>query len=209
MTDLFENEMKLRSEYPVIAGVDEAGRGPLAGPLVVAACVLPRNIDIANLNDSKRLSERIREELYDEIVSKALDFSIVEIDHKCIDQYNILGATMIGMKEAVAKLKVAIDLIIIDGNRLPENLPAKAEAIVKGDSLFASIAAASILAKVTRDRIMRKIHQEYPSYNFFHNKGYPTKEHLAALDIFGVCEHHRLTFKPVRDCLESLCVNEG
>ncbi len=201
MSMLYENEDILRKTYPLIAGVDEAGRGPLAGPVVVAACILPSDNPVLGLNDSKKIGESLREELYEIIIRLALDYSIVTVSNKDIDHYNILEATMRGMREAVIEMQLKPDIVLIDGNRIPFGMNGIVKSVIKGDGKYASIAAASILAKVTRDRIMRQIHCDLPCYNFAQNKGYPTKEHLAALSIFGVTEHHRLSYAPVRNCL--------
>jgi ribonuclease HII len=184
------------SHYENIAGVDEAGRGPLAGPVVVAAVIL--NSEIIGLNDSKKLSEKKRTLLFDEIIQKAKSYKIEIVPPKIIDEMNILQATLWGMEEAVLHLPVSANFSLIDGNKIPKRLIKNAEAIVKGDGKFASIAAASILAKVTRDRIMIKLHNEYPQYNFLSNKGYPTKEHMAAIRKYGITIHHRRSYKPVQ-----------
>ncbi|MBW6516204.1 MAG: ribonuclease HII [Candidatus Cloacimonetes bacterium] len=195
---LYTNELELREQFGLTAGVDEAGRGPLAGPLVVSACILDLQYSIPDLNDSKKISERIRETIYEQIIDTAIDYQVIIISVDEIDQLNILGATMKGMEEAVKGLRIKPDLVLLDGNRKPTGLP-DALPIIKGDSQYASIAAASILAKVTRDRIMREIHNLYPSYNFLKNKGYPTREHCKALVEYGITEHHRRSYKPVKE----------
>jgi len=199
---LYENEKEYRQKYGTIAGVDEAGRGPLAGPLVVASCILSEHSLLSQLNDSKKMSATNREIVYELIIESSVDYTIEIIEPEIIDELNILQATLRGMKNAVEKLKVAPDYVIIDGNRIPDNLPYKSEAIVKGDAKFASIAAASVLAKVARDRIMVELHKEFPLYNFQNNKGYPTKEHIAAIEEHGACKYHRKSFKQVRISLE-------
>ena len=197
MNLLYDNESLLNSQYKLIAGVDEAGRGPLAGPLVVAACILDLMRVIPGLNDSKKIPEHKREVIFREIVSSAIDYQVIIVPVEDIDRLNILSATMYGMEEAVKGLRMKPGLILIDGNRKPSGLP-EARTIIKGDGKYASIAAASILAKVTRDRIMRELHILYPKYNFHKNKGYPTREHFTALREFGVTEHHRRSYKPVQ-----------
>jgi ribonuclease HII len=200
MSILYQNELDDFSGYRFIAGVDEAGRGPLAGPLVVASCILEKGNILADINDSKILTERIREGLFDKILENSIDYQIAVIPVSQIDRMNILGATMQGMEMVVTKLCLKPDLILLDGNCRPVGLP-EALTVVKGDSLYASIAAASILAKVTRDRIMREIHKEYPEYNFLRNKGYPTREHMKAILEYGVTEHHRRSYHPVKSFL--------
>jgi len=195
---IFKNEVEFHKKYKIVAGVDEAGRGPLAGPLVVAAVVLPAKLRIEGLNDSKKLSEKKRELLFHQIIEKASYYKIVEISPEKIDELNILWATMYGMERSVLELDCEVDFCLIDGNRVPNGLQEFSEAMVKGDGRFASIAAASILAKVTRDRIMLRLHDEFPVYNFAKNKGYPTKEHVAALNRYGITPHHRKSYKPVQ-----------
>jgi ribonuclease HII len=186
----------------LIAGVDEAGRGPLAGPVVAAAVILDELQPIAGLADSKVLTERRRELLFDEIRAKALAFCIAQASVEEIDQLNILQATMLAMKRAVEGLRLKPHKVLVDGNRLP-TLVILAEAIVKGDALVPSISAASILAKVYRDRWCAEFHLEYPQYGFAGHKGYGTAEHLAALRLHGACQQHRRTFGPVRLVLQA------
>jgi len=186
--------------YRSIAGVDEAGRGPLAGPVVAAAVILYQDIIIPGIDDSKKLSESHREFLYEEIRQKAAGYGVGIVSEEIIDQINILQASLEAMKIAVCKLSVKPDFVLVDGNHSPDvNLPV--EALPHGDSLSMSVAAASIVAKVTRDRIMRKLDRMYPQYGFVRNKGYPTAQHLAALDEFGPCEIHRRSYRPVRERL--------
>ena len=182
------------------AGVDEAGRGPLAGPLVAAAVILDERNPIEGLADSKVLTARRRELLYDEIRAKALCCSIAQASVEEIDQINILQATLLAMRRAVEGLRLKPTLVLVDGNRLPV-LSMRAEAIVKGDSKVAAISAASILAKVTRDRWCAELDAQYPQYGFAGHKGYGTAEHLAALQIHGACPEHRKTFGPVTQVL--------
>ena len=180
----------------LMAGVDEAGRGPLAGPVVAAAVILDDLHPIAGLNDSKKLSAKRREKLFDEIKAKALCFSIAEATVQEIDEINILQATMLAMKRAVEALRLPPKLVLVDGNRLP-TLSIRAEAIVQGDALVPAISAASILAKVHRDRLCDAMHQRYPAYGFDQHKGYGTAQHLAALQAHGPADCHRMTFAPV------------
>ncbi len=177
----------------MIAGVDEAGRGPLAGPVTAAAVVLPEDAVIDGLNDSKKLSEKRREELFDVIRDKALAYAVYSVDEKRIDEINILQATFEAMRGAVGALDVIPDLVLVDGNRSP-GLELPCETVVKGDSKSMSIAAASILAKVTRDRYMRRIAEIYPGYGFEKHKGYGTKAHYEAIERLGICDIHRRTF---------------
>jgi ribonuclease HII len=195
---LYCNEDIYRKQFPIIAGIDEAGRGPLAGPVVVAAVILDPDRRISGLNDSKKLSAKKREFLFDQIIKNSLEYRMDIVPIEVIDKINILWATMQGMENAVHGLKLKPDFCLIDGNRLPRNLKFQAEAIVKGDGKIASIAAASILAKVTRDRIMMELHKEHPEYNFLKNKGYPTKEHIAAINKYGILDCHRRTFSPIK-----------
>ena len=176
-----------------ICGVDEAGRGPLAGPVFAAAVILPHGVNIPELNDSKKLTERIREKLYYEITEKALDFGVASADHKEIDDINILNATFLAMKRAIDMLNVKPDAVLIDGNCDP-GLCTQSMCIVGGDGKSASIAAASILAKVSRDRYMINIASEYPQYGFEKHKGYGTKLHYEMLREYGPSEIHRATF---------------
>jgi ribonuclease HII len=185
----------------LIAGVDEAGRGPLAGPVVAAAVILDELNPIKGLADSKKLTARRREQLFDEIRAKALCCSVAQASVQEIDELNILQATLLAMRRAVEGLRLAPKLVLVDGNRLPV-LVMRAEAIVKGDALVAAISAASILAKVTRDRWCEEIDQQYPQYGFAKHKGYGTAAHLAALQTHGACPEHRTTFRPVTDVLD-------
>jgi len=180
----------------LMAGVDEAGRGPLAGPVVAAAVILDDLNPIRGLNDSKKLTAKRREALFDEIRARALCCAIAEATVQEIDQLNILQATLLAMKRAVEGLRLPPKLVLVDGNRLPL-LPMQAEAIVKGDALVPAISAASILAKVHRDRLCQAMHQQYPLYGFAQHKGYGTAQHLAALQAHGPADCHRMTFAPV------------
>ena len=183
------------------AGVDEVGRGPLVGDVVTAAVVLDPNNPIIGLNDSKKLSEKKRDALYEQILEKALDVSVGRATPAEIDELNILHATMLAMQRAVAGLKARPDRVLIDGNRVPE-LDHEAHAVIKGDGLIDGISAASIIAKVVRDREMAQLDERYPQYGFAKHKGYPTKAHFEALATYGVLAEHRRSFKPVATALE-------
>lgn len=184
----------------VVCGVDEAGRGPIAGPVVAAAVILDPENPITGITDSKKLSEKKRLALSAEIKQKALAWSIAQCDVAEIDELNILHAAMLAMKRAVEALPVRPDKALIDGNRVPK-LTIAAEAIIKGDLKEACIGAASILAKVERDRQMLEWHERYPQYNFAKHKAYGTAEHLAALAKHGACPIHRRSFRPVREAI--------
>lgn len=191
--ELFDYDSELRKEYPIICGVDEAGRGPLAGDVYTAAVVLNDQVLIDYLNDSKKLSEKRREILYDEIITKADAYCIATASVEEIDRLNILNATMLAMKRAVEGLGLKPDLALIDGNKLPE-LECDCRYVIHGDAVSASIAAASILAKVSRDRYMCLLDEKYPQYCFSKHKGYGTKLHYEKIAEFGVSEVHRRTF---------------
>ena len=179
--------------FKCIAGVDEAGRGPLAGPVFAAAVILPENCFIPGLNDSKKLSEKKREELFDIICEKAVSYCIADISHERIDEINILNATFEAMNNAVNGLDVTPDYVLIDGNRI-KGMNVAHETVVKGDAKSVSIAAASILAKVSRDRVMYDAAKKYPQYGFDKHKGYGTKAHCEAILKYGPCKIHRRTF---------------
>jgi len=189
---LFENELLSRGEK-IIAGIDEVGRGPLSGPVVSAAVVLPLNCIIRGLNDSKKLNEKNRNRIYNEIMRKALAVSIGMANPEEIDSMNILNATKLSMKRAMSSFEIKIDHLIVDALTL-EDVPIKQTAIIKGDEKSASIAAASIIAKVTRDHIMTEMGQHYKLYGFERNKGYGTAEHISALKKFGPIAIHRKSF---------------
>ena len=188
----YEND-KYEKGYTAVCGCDEAGRGPLCGPVVAAAVILPKDLIIEGLNDSKKLTEKKRELLYDVIVEKALAFGIAEASPEEIDEINILNASMLAMRRAVEKLSLKADFCLIDGNS-SRGFEIPTETVVKGDAKSYSIAAASILAKVTRDRICLEQDKEYPEYNIAKHKGYPTKEHMDAVKQFGPSPIHRKSF---------------
>lgn len=186
--------------YRYIAGADEAGRGPLVGAVVAGAVILDENNPVTGLNDSKKLSEKKRQQLEIEIKQKALAWSVISVDAEEIDRINILQASLLAMKQAIESLSTAPDIALIDGNKCPE-LDCRVEAIVKGDSRVAAISAASILAKVERDRQMIELHEQYPQYEFDRHKGYPTKVHMELLNRHGPCPLHRKSFGPVKKLL--------
>jgi ribonuclease HII len=191
----YENKyIKMGHRY--IAGVDEAGRGPLAGPVVIAAVILPNNYNNDLINDSKKLTQKQRSELYGEIIKNALAYKIVTIDEATIDKINIYQASKLGMINAIKALKHPLDLVLTDAMPIGE-LKVEVVSLIKGDSKSISIAAASILAKVTRDELMNNLHKLYPQYGFDKHKGYPTKAHLAAIEKYGITKYHRLSYKPV------------
>ena len=191
--ELFDYDSERRRTFPVICGVDEAGRGPLAGDVYAAAVILSDGVLIDYLNDSKKISESRREKLYDEIISRADAYCVATASVREIDELNILGATMLAMRRAVEGLGKVPDLALVDGNRLPE-LPCKAECVIKGDATSASIAAASVLAKVSRDRYMKEIAVKYPQYCFEQHKGYGTRLHFDMLREYGPSPIHRMSF---------------
>jgi ribonuclease HII len=197
------HEKRLRYEgYKTIAGIDEAGRGPLAGPVVAAACIIPDNVQLANLNDSKQLSAEERVALFEQIVStEGVRFGIGIVEIETIDQINILQATFIAMRKAVENLPCLPDYLLIDGSQIPSFPNISSQALVKGDSLSVSIAAASILAKVTRDRLMEELDSKWPQYGFKQHKGYATASHIAAIEKWGPCPIHRKSFEPIKSIM--------
>lgn len=184
-----------------IAGVDEAGRGPLIGSVVAAAVILDPQNPITGLNDSKKLSAKKREQLFIEIKNKALAWSIAEATHSEIDEYNILNATLLAMQRAVDGLGITPNKVLIDGNKVPKTMTIPCEAVIGGDALYTEISAASILAKVTRDRQLIELDERYPQYGFAQHKGYPTKAHLQAIEQYGVLPEHRRSYKPIKVAL--------
>lgn len=190
----YSYEMNAKNKgYNAVCGVDEAGRGPLAGPVYAAAVILPEGCEIEGLNDSKKISEKKREKLFDVIIEKAVSYSIASVDEKTIDEINILQATYLAMRKAVEGLDVPADYALIDGNRMPA-LSIDGETIIKGDANSPSIAAASILAKVSRDRYMLELDKKMPQYQFAKHKGYGTKLHYEMLTEHGVSDSHRISF---------------
>lgn len=192
---MFDYENKYLSQgYKLIAGIDEAGRGPLAGPVCVAIVIMPLDKEniIDKINDSKKLTEKMREKLYDEIIAKAIAYHIEMVDEITIDTINILNATKLGMLTCINEISLKPDIVLIDAVKLDTDI--KCESIIKGDALSYSIACASILAKVSRDRLMLELDEKYPEYNFKKHKGYGTKEHIENLKKYGKCEIHRNSF---------------
>ncbi|QSX32445.1 ribonuclease HII [Shewanella avicenniae] len=194
-------EQLLVLEPGIVAGVDEVGRGPLVGDVVTAAVILDPSKPIVGLNDSKKLSDKKRDALYDIIIEQALAYSVGRASPAEIDELNILHATMLAMQRAVAGLAIRPERVLVDGNRTPDFSGIAADAIVKGDGLVAAISAASIIAKVTRDREMEALDKLYPQFGFAKHKGYPTKAHFDAIAQHGVLAEHRRSFKPVRQAL--------
>ncbi len=193
MNPLYESDEAVRNSVGIFCGVDEAGRGPLAGDVYAAAVILDPENPIEGLNDSKKLSEKKRDALYDEIIEKAKDYCIARATVAEIEELNILAATMLAMRRAVSGLEDTPSLALVDGNRMPE-LPCEAKTVVKGDAISASIAAASILAKVERDRYMKEMDEKYPGYFFAKHKGYGTKLHVEKIIELGPCPLHRPKF---------------
>ena len=191
----FEYELNAKSNgYKLVCGVDEAGRGPLAGPVCAAAVILPGNCIIEGLNDSKKLSAAKREKLYDEVKEKAIAWSVAYASVEEIESVNILNATYLAMNRAIEGLNINADYALIDGNRIPTGIKIPCETVVKGDALSYSIAAASIIAKVTRDHLMNEYDEKYPQYGFAKHAGYGTKAHTDAILKYGMCEIHRPSF---------------
>jgi ribonuclease HII len=201
--DYSEETLLYGEGFRAICGIDEVGRGPLAGPVTAAAVILDPNYIPEGLNDSKRLSEKQRERLYSLIIESSL-VSIIHVSVEDIDRLNILQASLLAMRRAAEGLATLPDYALIDGNKLPQGLPCAASALVKGDSKSVSIAAASIVAKISRDRLMTALGRENPGYGWEKNAGYPTKEHLLALRDLGVTPHHRRSFRPVHNILYPL-----
>ena len=197
---MLEYENNLYKEgVTLVAGVDEVGRGPLIGPVVACACILPVNFYHKDIKDSKKLSEKKREEMYKIIKENALAIGLGIVSEKVIDEINIYEATKIAMKEAIENLNITPEHVLIDAMKLELNIPST--SIIKGDAKSESIAAASIIAKVTRDHMLDEMDKEYPMYDLKNNKGYGTKKHLEALQIYGPCKYHRVSYSPVRNAL--------
>lgn len=195
----YENEAKNKG-YRTIAGVDEAGRGPLAGPVVAAAVILPDDFLLLGLDDSKKLTEKQREYFFEKIKEEAISYHIAVKSNEAIDRMNILEATKSAMYEAISGLDTKPDYVLVDAVALPK-LPVSSEVVIKGDAKSISIAAASVLAKVTRDRMMQRIHEEFPMYDFKSNMGYGTKRHMESIKTYGVSPYHRKTFAPIRNII--------
>lgn len=193
--------MDLIGKTMLVAGVDEAGRGPLVGSVVAAAVILDPNNPIEGLNDSKKLTEKKREKLFVEIKEKALAWAIAEATHQEIDELNILQASLLAMRRAVEALKLVPEHVLVDGNKVPKGLNMSCDAVVGGDALHAEISAASILAKVTRDHEMVDLDKQYPQFGFAKHKGYPTKAHFDAIAEHGVIDQHRRSYSPVKKAL--------
>lgn len=197
---MLEYENNLYNEgVTLIAGVDEVGRGPLIGPVVACACILPVNFYHKDIKDSKKLSEKKREEMYKIIKENAISIGLGIVSEKVIDEVNIYEATKIAMKEAIKNLNITPEHVLIDAMKLELNIPST--SIIKGDAKSESIAAASIIAKVTRDHMLDEMDKEYPMYDLKNNKGYGTKKHLEALLTYGPCKYHRVSYSPVRNAL--------
>ena len=200
MDDLYQYERNLIDKgIKLIAGVDEVGRGPLVGPVVTAAVILPLNYQLEGLTDSKKLTEKKRDKFYDIIMQDAIAVSIGMKDAEVIDEVNIYEATKLAMMDAINGLKITPEHVLIDAMPLDISIPHT--SIIKGDAKSLSIAAASVIAKVTRDRMMYELDQKYPMYNYKKNKGYPTKEHIEAINKYGIIDGYRKTYGPVRDYL--------
>lgn len=195
----YENEL-YKKGYKLICGIDEVGRGPLLGPVVTAAVILPIGYYNPEIKDSKKLSEKKREKLFDIISENAIDIGIGIVNEKTIDEINIYDATKVAMKKAIDNLKIKPDYVLIDAMKLDIDIPSN--SIIKGDALSESIAAASIIAKVTRDRMIDEIDKEYPMYDLKNNKGYGTKKHLDALNEYGPCKYHRYSYSPVHNSIK-------
>lgn len=190
------------SGYRAVAGIDEAGRGPLAGPVVAAACIFPKGLSLEGVDDSKKLTPKKRDALFEKITSDSrISFAVAFADHQCIDRVNIYQATILAMKQAVDQLPIQADYLLVDGLDLVHTVPSL--KIIKGDSRSESIGAASILAKVTRDRMMEDFDKRWPEYGFKAHKGYGTVRHLEALEKFGPCEIHRRSFEPIKSMVRN------
>ena len=207
MEDLYIYERNLiQKGYEKIGGIDEVGRGPLVGPVVAACVILPKNYQLDGLTDSKKLSEKKREKFYDILKQDAIAIGIGVVSEKKIDEINIYEATKLAMQEAIKNLKVKPDYLLIDAMKLETDIPAT--SIIKGDAKSLSIAAASVIAKVTRDRMLIELDKKYPMYDFKHNKGYPTKKHLEAIKKYGIIVEHRRSYGPIFNYLKEKGINQ-
>ena len=205
MEDLYIYEKELIQQgIKLIGGIDEVGRGPLVGPVVCACVILPLNYKLEGLTDSKKLSEKKRNLFYDILIRDAISIGIGIIDEKKIDEINIYEATKLGMIEAINNCKIKPEHVLIDAMKLDIDIPST--SIIKGDSKSLSIAAASVIAKVTRDKMMYELDKIYPMYNFKNNKGYPTKKHIEAIEKYGIIKEHRKTYSPVKEYIERVKV---
>ena len=200
---IFEREL-INKGIKLIGGTDEVGRGPLVGPVVACCCILPLNYELEGLTDSKKLSEKKREKFYDILIQDAISYGIGVIDERRIDEVNIYEATKLAMLEAIRKCQVKPEHLLIDAMKLDTDIPST--SIIKGDSKSLSIAAASVIAKVTRDRMMVELDKKYPMYDFKSNKGYPTKKHVEAINKYGIIKEHRKTYSPVKEYIERVKV---
>ena len=201
MEDLYKFEKDLiKKGIKLIGGIDEVGRGPLVGPVVACLCILPLNYKLEGLTDSKKLTEKKREKFYDILIRDAISYGIGIIDHNIIDKVNIYEATKLAMVEAIKNSKIKPEHILIDAMKLDTSIPET--SIIKGDAKSLSIAAASVIAKVTRDRMLIELDKKHPMYDFKHNKGYPTKKHIEAINNYGIIDEHRKTYSPVKEYLE-------
>ncbi|MBQ8891736.1 MAG: ribonuclease HII [Bacilli bacterium] len=201
MEDLYVYEKELiKQDVKLIGGIDEVGRGPLVGPVVAACVILPLNYKLEGLTDSKKLSEKKREKFYDILIHDAVSYGIGIVDEVKIDEVNIYEATKIAMCDAINNCKIKPEHVLIDAMKLNINIPST--SIIKGDAKSLSIAAASVIAKVTRDRMMIELDKKYPMYDFKHNKGYPTKKHVEAINKYGIIKEHRKTYFPVKEYIE-------
>ncbi|MBQ6929073.1 MAG: ribonuclease HII [Oscillospiraceae bacterium] len=194
MNDLFLYDKAIKADFPLLCGVDEAGRGPLCGPVCCAAVILKDDFCCDEINDSKKISEKKREKLFDIIIENCVSYSIVFVEPHIIDDINILNASLLGMKQAVKQLNLTPNMVIVDGNKVPPQMEIETKAVVKGDAKSLSIAAASILAKVSRDRYMQNLHEQYPQYRLDKHKGYPTKLHYEMLAEYGIQDFYRRSF---------------
>lgn len=205
MEDLYTFERELiKDGVKLIGGIDEVGRGPLVGPVVACCCILPLNYELEGLTDSKKLSEKKREKFYDILIQDAISYGIGVIDEKIIDEVNIYEATKLAMLDAINKCQIKPEHLLIDAMKLDTDIPST--SIIKGDSKSLSIAAASVIAKVTRDRMMVELDKKYPMYDFKSNKGYPTKKHVEAINKYGIIKEHRKTYSPVKEYIERVKV---
>ncbi len=201
MEDLYKFERELITKgIKLIGGIDEVGRGPLVGPVVACCCILPVNYELPGLTDSKKLSEKKREKFYDILIHDAISYGIGVIDENKIDEVNIYEATKLAMLEAINNCEIKPEHLLIDAMKLDTDIPST--SIIKGDAKSLSIAAASVIAKVTRDRMLLELDKKYPMYDFKNNKGYPTKKHIEAINKYGIIKEHRKSYGPVKEYLE-------